>query len=62
MHPSPYPTHQHPEPALHLLGGVWIAACPSRETHNGSGAYPGCLGDELSAVVLAPTWPTALLA
>ena len=21
MHPQPYPTHQHPEPALHLLGG-----------------------------------------
>ena len=29
MHPSPYPTHQHPEPALHLLGGIWIASCPS---------------------------------
>jgi hypothetical protein len=31
-------------------------------THNGSGAQQGCLGDELSAVVPASTWPTALLA
>ena len=22
MHRQPYPTHQHPEPALHLLGGI----------------------------------------
>jgi hypothetical protein len=29
MHPSPYPTHSHPEPALHLLGGIWIASCPT---------------------------------
>ena len=29
MHSSPYPTHQHPEPALHLLGGIWIASCPT---------------------------------
>ena len=29
MHPSPYPTRQHPEPALHLLGGIWIASCPT---------------------------------
>ena len=29
MHPQPYPTHQHPEPALHLLGGIWIASCPT---------------------------------
>ena len=29
MHPSPYPTHPHPEPALHLLGGIWIASCPT---------------------------------
>jgi hypothetical protein len=28
-------------------------------TQNGSGAYKGCLGDELSAVVPASTWPTA---
>ena len=28
MHPQPYPTHAHPEPALHLLGGIWIASCP----------------------------------
>jgi hypothetical protein len=26
MHPSPYPTRPTPEPALHLLGGVWIAS------------------------------------
>jgi hypothetical protein len=35
--------------------------CPGM-THNGSGAHPGCLGDELSVVVPASTWPTALLA
>jgi hypothetical protein len=29
MHSQPYPTHQHPEPALHLLGGIWIASCPT---------------------------------
>jgi NAD-dependent SIR2 family protein deacetylase len=29
MHPKPYPTHAHPEPALHLLGGIWIASCPT---------------------------------
>jgi hypothetical protein len=29
MHPQPYPTRQHPEPALHLLGGIWIASCPT---------------------------------
>jgi NAD-dependent SIR2 family protein deacetylase len=29
MHASPYPTNQHPEPALHLLGGIWIASCPA---------------------------------
>ena len=29
MHPPPYPTHRHPEPALHLLGGIWIASCPT---------------------------------
>jgi hypothetical protein len=29
MHPQPSPTHQHPEPALHLLGGTWIASCPT---------------------------------
>jgi hypothetical protein len=27
MHPQPYPTHPRPEPALHLLGGIWIASC-----------------------------------
>jgi hypothetical protein len=29
MHPSPYPTHPQPEPALHLLAGVWVASCPA---------------------------------
>jgi len=36
MHPSPYPTQPQPaptqppqEPALHLLGGIWIASCPT---------------------------------
>jgi len=29
MHPQPYPTHQHPEPALHLLAGIWVASCPT---------------------------------
>ena len=29
MHSQPYPTHSHPEPALHLLGGIWIASCPT---------------------------------
>jgi hypothetical protein len=31
MHPSPYPTRPQPrpEPALHLLGGIWIASCPT---------------------------------
>ena len=29
MHSQPYPTHRHPEPALHLLGGIWIASCPT---------------------------------
>ena len=28
MRHQPYPTHQQPEPALHLLGGIWIASCP----------------------------------
>jgi NAD-dependent SIR2 family protein deacetylase len=27
MHPQPYPTRPTPEPALHLLGGIWIASC-----------------------------------
>jgi hypothetical protein len=27
MHPQPYPTH--PQPALHLLHGVWVASCPT---------------------------------
>ena len=27
MHPSPYPTR--PQPALHLLHGLWVASCPS---------------------------------
>jgi hypothetical protein len=26
MHPAPYPTH--PQPALHLLHGLWVASCP----------------------------------
>jgi hypothetical protein len=31
MHPSPYPTQPHPDPApaLHLLGGIWVASCPT---------------------------------
>jgi NAD-dependent SIR2 family protein deacetylase len=35
MHSSPYPTRLGAEnpapavPALHLLGGLWIAACPT---------------------------------
>jgi hypothetical protein len=29
MHPSPYPTHPQPEPALHLLHGLWVASCPT---------------------------------
>jgi NAD-dependent SIR2 family protein deacetylase len=36
MHPSPYPTQPQPaptqtkqEPVLHLLGGLWIASCPT---------------------------------
>ena len=29
MHATPYPTHPRPEPALHLLGGIWIASCPT---------------------------------
>jgi hypothetical protein len=28
-HPSPDPTRPAPEPALHLLGGIWIASCPT---------------------------------
>jgi hypothetical protein len=28
MHPTPYPTHPQPEPALHLLAGLWVASCP----------------------------------
>jgi hypothetical protein len=27
MHPQPYPTR--PQPALHLLHGIWVASCPS---------------------------------
>jgi hypothetical protein len=27
MHPQPYPTR--PQPALHLLHGLWVASCPS---------------------------------
>ena len=26
MHSQPYPTRPTPEPALHLLGGIWIAS------------------------------------
>jgi hypothetical protein len=26
MHPAPYPTR--PQPALHLLHGLWAASCP----------------------------------
>jgi hypothetical protein len=26
MHPAPYPTR--PQPALHLLHGLWVASCP----------------------------------
>jgi hypothetical protein len=27
MHPAPYPTR--PQPALHLLHGLWVASCPT---------------------------------
>jgi hypothetical protein len=27
MHPQPYPTR--PQPALHLLHGLWVASCPA---------------------------------
>jgi hypothetical protein len=27
MHPQPYPTR--PQPALHLLHGLWVATCPT---------------------------------
>jgi hypothetical protein len=27
MHPQPYPTR--PQPALHLLHGLWVASCPT---------------------------------
>jgi hypothetical protein len=34
MHPAPYPSPSSqpasgPEPALHLLHGLWIASCPT---------------------------------
>ena len=29
MHPAPYPTPAQPSPALHLLAGCWVAACPA---------------------------------
>jgi hypothetical protein len=29
MHPAPYPTPPQPAPALHLLAGRWVAACPA---------------------------------
>ena len=29
MYPQPYPTHPQPAPALHLLGGLWLASCPT---------------------------------
>jgi NAD-dependent SIR2 family protein deacetylase len=29
MHPQPYPTRPRPEPALHLLHGIWVASCPT---------------------------------
>jgi predicted RNA-binding Zn-ribbon protein involved in translation (DUF1610 family) len=29
MHHQPYPAHPQPEPALHQLGGIWIASCPT---------------------------------
>jgi hypothetical protein len=29
MHPTPYPTHPQPAPALHLLAGRWVASCPT---------------------------------
>jgi hypothetical protein len=29
MHHQPYPTHPRPEPALHLLAGIWVASCPT---------------------------------
>jgi hypothetical protein len=27
MHPQPYPAR--PQPALHLLHGLWVASCPT---------------------------------
>jgi hypothetical protein len=29
MHHPPYPTTSPPAPAVHLLGRVWVAACPT---------------------------------
>ncbi len=29
MHQSPYPTRPRPAPALHLVHGRWVAACPT---------------------------------
>jgi hypothetical protein len=29
MHPAPYSTPAQPGPALHLLAGRWVAACPA---------------------------------
>jgi hypothetical protein len=42
MHPQPYPTHSHPEPALHLLGGIWIAAAHLRLAAD-HGPHPAAL-------------------
>ena len=39
MHPQPYPTHQHPEPALHLLGGIGSGS-PAAPPADGSSPRP----------------------
>jgi hypothetical protein len=43
MHPSPYPTHPQPEPALHLLAGLWVASCPGLWVPAHQRPHPGAL-------------------
>ena len=43
MHPQPYPTRPIPEPALHLLGGIWIASCPDLRLPAHQRPHPGPL-------------------
>jgi len=43
MHPSPYPTHPQPEPALHLLAGLWVASCPTCGFQLHHSPHPGPL-------------------